>query len=83
MLTEIYCRTDDFCKEFKKYWQSQFFMIGKGKTKKVRESSLTLSEVITIIIYFHLLKYRTFKDYYTKYILAEYRVDFPDLVSYN
>ncbi len=38
---------------------------------------------MTIVIYFHLSGYRTFKDYYTKYVINELNGDFPHLVSYN
>ena len=44
---------------------------------------MSLSEVMTIAIHFHQSKYRTFKDYYLKYV-CEYLTDyFPNLVSYS
>ena len=38
---------------------------------------------MTITIYFHQLSYRTFKDYYTKYVCQYLTSHFPNLVSYN
>jgi hypothetical protein len=42
-----------------------------------------MSEVMTIVILFHLSRYRTFKDYYQKQVLTSYAHYFPHLVSYN
>ena len=38
---------------------------------------------MTISIYFHLSGYRTFKDFYTRYVCQHLRWAFPRLVSYN
>ncbi|MDH4129154.1 MAG: hypothetical protein OEV44_10395, partial [Spirochaetota bacterium] len=34
------------------------------KEKTIWRSGLSLSEAMTIVVYFHFSKYRTFKDYY-------------------
>lgn len=52
-------------------------------TKRKRKTRLCLSEIATIIIYFHCSSYRNFKHYYLKQILKHYRSEFPNLVSYN
>ena len=52
------------------------------RTKR-RQSSLSISEVITIVIYFHLSGFRNFKEYYCNYLSIYYKSDFPDLLSYN
>lgn len=44
---------------------------------------MCLSEVMTIVVYFHHSNFRTFKSYYTEYILDTYRKYFPKAVSYN
>ena len=41
------------------------------------------SEVMTILVYFHQSKYRTFKAYYLKKVSEQLRWAFPNLVSYN
>lgn len=42
-----------------------------------------MSEIMTIIIYFHRSHYRDFKAYYLQYVQAHLRSEFPRLVSYN
>ncbi|WP_048752188.1 transposase, partial [Crocosphaera watsonii] len=51
--------------------------------KRKKESRLCLSEVATIVVYFHSSGYRTFKDYYLKHIVKNCQSEFPNLVSYN
>jgi hypothetical protein len=41
------------------------------------------SEIMTIAIYFHFSGYKTFKDYYEKFVLVYLKSEFPNLVSYN
>lgn len=81
MLTEIYCDVDDFCK-------AQRSLIAKalrhcGAYKKNHPSQLTLSEVMTILIYYHLSPFKNFKAYYTRHVWVDLKSDFPDLVSYD
>jgi len=80
-ITELFCNVDDFCKEFEPKWQR--YQLENGLRKRRRKSSLTLSEVMTIIIYFHQSNYRTFKSYYTKYVRRHLQDEFPGLVSYS
>jgi len=58
-------------------------MLQAGIRKRNRQSQLSLSEIMTLIIYFQFSKYRTFKDYYTKLVLKKFKRAFPGLVSYN
>jgi len=80
-LTELFCDVDDFCKDFEPKWQQ--FQLENGLRKRRRKSSLTLSEVMTIIIHFHQSNYRTFKAYYTKHVSCYLRGEFPGVVSYS
>jgi hypothetical protein len=81
MLTEIFYHSDNFCKEYKKYLQN----IGISRDKKGKrepKDKLSLSEIMTIVIYFQHSKFRTFKDYY--FFLKSYHNNaFRNLVSYN
>ena len=77
----LFCEVDDFCKAFAPLWQ-QVLLTAQAKQRN-RKFGLCLSEVMTIIIQFHLSGYRTFKDYYTKEVLGHQRGEFPGLVSYN
>jgi hypothetical protein len=44
---------------------------------------LAASEIMTIIIYFHMARFRDFKTFYTWYVMRQLRSEFPNLVSYN
>jgi len=78
-LTTIFYHIDEFCKLFEKEFQMR--VLSNGKNIRKRRSSLILSEVITIVIYYQQSGYKTFKDYYTKNI--ELKSAFPRLTSYN
>ena len=49
----------------------------------MRQSQLSLSEIMTIMVYFHASHYRDFKHYYTEYVANHLRSYFPALVSYS
>ena len=80
-ITEIFCALDDFTLEFEQQIRKQ--VITAGKRKRNRPSKLSDSEIMTILIYFHLGGFRTFKHFYCHYVCKHLREDFPDLVSYN
>ena len=58
-------------------------MLTPDAGQRVRTPRLSPSEIMTILIHFHQSHYRTFKAYYTEYVLIHCRSEFPDLVSYN
>ena len=76
----IFCDTDDFCKAYEEYCRNKLLM---DKEEVVPRTRMSLSEIMTILIMYHLSGYKTFKWYYTKYVMVHQRKDFPDLVSYN
>ncbi len=51
--------------------------------QRQRRGELCLSEVMTIVVGFHLSGYRTFKHYYLGQMLRYQRSYFPGLVSYH
>lgn len=77
----LFCDVDDFCQNFEPEFRTH--LLANGDRQRIRISSLCLSEVMTIIIYFHLSGYRTFKDFYTRYVSKHLLWAFPRLVSYN
>jgi len=79
-ITQIFCSFDDFCKEFVPFWEQS--LISNGK-KRIRKSKMSLSEVMTIQVLFHISGYRNFKTFYKGYVCKHLTNDFPDLVSYN
>jgi hypothetical protein len=79
-ITEIFCSIDDFCKDFIPFWQKS--LISNGK-KRLRSSKMSLSEVMTIQVLFHISGIKNFKDFYLKYVCKQLQQEFPKLVSYN
>jgi hypothetical protein len=81
ILTQLFVDIDDFCKAFEAEHNKR--LLSEGKMKRRRQGSLSLSEVMTIAVFFHLSKYRTFKDYYLQYVQKQLKSAFPGLVSYQ
>ena len=79
-LLELFCEVDDFCQDFE-------FLIKKqqlqGAKKRGPASRLSVSEIMTIVIYFHQAGYRNFKQYYLNYVCKHLAAEFPELVSYH
>ena len=80
-LTTLFCDIDDFCSDFLPEYHRH--LIDDGKIKRVRKSTLSQSEVMTIIIEFQRSGYRTFKHYYQRHVCMYLRWAFPQVVSYN
>lgn len=77
-LLELFCSVDDFCQKFEPQWNLKLFP-NKPRGPKC---SLSLSEIITIIIFFHQSNFRNFKNFY--YYLQTYHLEeFPNLLSYS
>ena len=79
-ITEIFCSIDDFCKEFLPNFERHLLSNTKKRNKP---SKLSLSEVMTIQVLFHICGFRNFKMFYKGYVTHHLRSWFPDLVSYN
>jgi transposase len=80
-LVELFCHVDDFCQIFLPTLEKH--MLTNGLIQRRRARSLTLSEVMTILIYFHQSHYRDFKAYYCAHVLTHLTGEFPGLVSYQ
>lgn len=80
-LVESFCRIDDFWKNFEPIGSSHLICSGQSIPKK--PSSLWMSEVITILILFHSLRYRDFKTFDVCHLAIYLKKEFPCLVSYT
>ena len=80
-LITMFCDIDDFCKRFAPVYTQRLLQAGHGH--RLRLPALGLSEIMTILVYFHRSHYRTFKHYYTEYVEPHLRPYFPTLVSYT
>jgi hypothetical protein len=81
LLTTIFYEIDEFCKQFEKKYKK--FLIEHGIQQRIRPSRLSMSEMMTICIYFHFSGYKNFKQYYINYVCQHLLTEFPNLVSYN
>ena len=80
-LLELFVSVDDFCQAFLPSLQQH--LLNSGAVKRFRTRSLSVSEVMTILIHFHQSHYRNFKAYYLGHVLPHLRGEFPGLVSYT
>lgn len=81
MITKIFCDIDDFMKEFEEKYKEKL-LEGNSKKSKIN-SKLAMSEIMTIVVYYHNYGNRTFKDFYLKSVSKNLKKYFPNLVSYN
>ena len=84
-LVEIFCEVDDFLRHhFTHNPISRCLLTAKSaKFTRQRQTSLFVSEQMTILIFFQLSGYKDFKHYYLNHILSERKADFPSAVSYS
>ena len=80
LLIGIFCDIDEFCKAFEEYWQQHLVTDGRAIIPKC---SMSLSEIMTIVVFFHLSNQRTFKWYYINFICGHMKHYFPKRLSYN
>jgi hypothetical protein len=74
-LLELFCPVDDFWKAFAPSFYAQ--QISCKRIKRCRPGQLSSSEVMTMLIAFHQLNYRTFKAYYLEHVCVSWRDEFP------
>ena len=78
-LTDVFCDVDDFCQIFIPQWEKT--LLEDGTRKRKRKGRMDISEVMTIIIVFHMSHHRDFKNFYNGYIRLFYKGYFPELFS--
>lgn len=82
-VTEIFFYVDEFCIEWHKAIARHQLPKETLKSKRNKPCRMSDSEVITIMILFHLSHYRNMKNFYIKQVLCNMKSDFPKSVSYN
>lgn len=85
LLISLFCLVDDFCKEFDPVWSSHLLASPSSKrdSRSKRSPGLSTSEIMTIVISFHLSKMRTFKDYYLQLVVDRIQIYFPQAPRYS
>lgn len=72
---------DEFCKQFEPAWTKR--LIAEKAKQRNRKRSLSLSEVMTILVLFHAFGYRNLKQFYLEFVCEHLKHEFPGLVSYS
>ena len=80
-ITQIFCSIDDFCIVFEPALLKR--QLSTGKKTRNRKSTMSISEIVTITVLFHLSGYRTFKHFYLFNVQKHLNQEFPNTVSYN
>jgi hypothetical protein len=77
----VFCQIDDFCGEFEPKFNQM--LIGDGIRQRNKPDAMRLSDVMTILVMFHLSGYRSLKTFYTGFVCRYWRTEFPRLSSYS
>jgi hypothetical protein len=78
-LTELFCLIDDFCQRLEPAGEKR--LLTDGQKKRRRPASLSLSELVTLAVLFHQLRYRQFKRFSLSYALRFLRIELPGLTN--
>lgn len=71
---------DEFCRAFEPLWKQH--LLAQDQMRRNRERTLSLSEVMTILVLFHSHGYRNLKQFYLEFVSQHLCAEFPNLVSY-
>ena len=82
-VTQIFCDADDFCQGFIPSWEKTRLESEENTRTRIRMRSVCESEIITLVVCYHLSGYRTFKWFYQKHAQKYLSLYFPRLPSYN
>jgi Transposase DDE domain. len=82
-VTEIFYLSDEFSKEFDVAYKNHLLKENNGKKHRNKPNRLSNSEVMTILMAFHLSGMRNLKHYYLFYVCKHLKEEFPHLVSYS
>ncbi len=77
----LFCDFDEFCKAFEPLWSKH--LLEAERKKRNRPRQLARSEVLTLLVLFHLSGYRNLKTFYLQFVCQHLRAEFPRLVSYS
>ena len=80
-LLALFCHVDAFCQLFLPAWEQM--LRAQKQCVRRRGGHLALSEVMTIIIHFHQVRFRDCTTYYLVYVRGHLRREFPQAVSYQ
>jgi hypothetical protein len=77
----VFCQIDDFCNEFEPRFNQM--LLSDGNRQRNKPGAMRLSEVMTILVMFHLSGYRNLQTFYNGFVCQYWREEFPHLSSYT
>ena len=80
-IVTVFCDIDDFCQRF--LAARPLLPARHTCREKKRPCALALSEILTILVYFHASHYRALKHFYLDHMLGQRQAEFPHLLSYT
>jgi hypothetical protein len=80
-ILRLFYDCDEFCREFLPQLHAR--QLAEGRGQRVREATLSVSEVMTLLILFQTSGFRNLKTFYLHYICRHLTRAFPKLVSYS
>jgi len=80
---EIFCNLDGFMKELETILTKNSISNSSQTKRRNRKSEMNKSEVMTIMVIFHLKSYRNQRYFYLYYVCKHMNDFFSDPVSYN
>ncbi len=82
-VVEVFCFIDDFCQQISHYLATHPLPQPlTPRTGAGRKASLSESEVLTILVLYHLSGFKCFMYFYQRLVLGELRSYFPQACSY-
>src|SRR3990172_343068 len=79
-ITALFFCIDEFCKAFEEWEKHRLIDTGR---KRHRSCEMSLSEMLTIMVVFHVSPCKVFKYFYIAYLKQRHAKEFPNLISYN
>ncbi|MCG8603651.1 IS982 family transposase, partial [bacterium] len=81
LATEIFVSIDDFFTQFNQ--QIKTVQLPEPQKRRNRSCLMSGSEVMTILVLFHLSQHKNLKHFYLFYVKKHMQAEFPKTVSYN
>lgn len=81
ILYQLFMDIDDFMKALESYQAKQAG--GNCRVRPGTKASMSLSEMMTIVVFYHYSGYKCFQYYYENLVLSDLAPEFPKAISYQ